>query len=78
MPKVRDGRFFVQPGSAEWFGHLTMAYPEPWSEQVAEFMRSLEEDVYGVQTQIRELWRIFSCWMRKEVLASLRQRWSPC
>ena len=32
MPRVRKGRFIVQPGSAESFGHLTMAHPELWSE----------------------------------------------
>jgi homoserine O-acetyltransferase/O-succinyltransferase len=41
MPRVRKGRFIVQPGSAESFGHLTMAHPELWSEHVAEFLRSL-------------------------------------
>ena len=44
MPRVRKGRFIVQPGSAESFGHLTMAHPELWSEQVAEFMRSLGDE----------------------------------
>jgi homoserine O-acetyltransferase len=43
MPKVRQGRFVVQPGSAESFGHLTMAHPELWSKHVAEFMRGLED-----------------------------------
>ena len=41
MPRVREGRFIVQPSSAESRGHLTMAHPELWSEHVAEFMRSL-------------------------------------
>lgn len=41
MPKVREGRFIVQPASAESCGHLTMAHPELWSEHVAEFMESL-------------------------------------
>ena len=41
MPRVRQGRFIVQPASAESLGHLTMAHPELWSEHVAEFMRSL-------------------------------------
>jgi homoserine O-acetyltransferase/O-succinyltransferase len=45
MPKVPQGRFVVQPGSAESFGHLTMAHPELWSEHVAEFMRSLGDEV---------------------------------
>ena len=44
MPRVREGRFIVQPGSAESFGHLTMAHPELWSEHVAEFMRSLGDE----------------------------------
>ena len=44
VPKVPQGRFVLQPGSAESFGHLTMAHPELWSEQVAEFMRSLGDD----------------------------------
>ena len=44
MPRVREGRFVVQPGSAESFGHLTMTHPELWSEHVAEFMRSLGDE----------------------------------
>ena len=44
MPKVHDGRFIVQPRSAESLGHLTMAHPELWSEHVAEFMRSLGDE----------------------------------
>jgi len=44
MPRVREGRFVVQPASAESFGHLTMAHPELWSEYVAEFMRSLGDE----------------------------------
>ena len=44
MPRVREGRFIVLPGSLESFGHLTMAHPELWSEHVAEFMRSLGDD----------------------------------
>jgi len=44
MPRVRDGRFIVQPASKESLGHLTMAHPELWSEHVAEFMRSLGDE----------------------------------
>src|SRR3984893_12849023 len=44
MPRVRKGRFIVQPGSAESFGHLTMAHPELWSGHVTEFMRSLGDE----------------------------------
>jgi len=45
MPRVRGGRFIVQPASAKSLGHLTMAHPELWSEDVAEFMRWLEDVV---------------------------------
>src|SRR5580704_9430044 len=45
MPRVREGRFIVQPGSAESSGHLTMAHPELWSEHVVEFLRSLGDEV---------------------------------
>ena len=41
VPRVRKGRFVVQPGSAESFGHSTMAHPELWSGHVAQFMRWL-------------------------------------
>jgi hypothetical protein len=44
MPRVREGRFIVQLGSAESFGHLTMAQPELWSGHVTEFMRSLGDE----------------------------------
>jgi homoserine O-acetyltransferase len=44
LPAVREGRFIVQPGSAESFGHLTMAHPELWSEHVAQFMRWLGDE----------------------------------
>jgi homoserine O-acetyltransferase len=45
MPRVRGGRFIVQPASAKSLGHLTMAHPELWTEHVAEFMRWLEDVV---------------------------------
>src|SRR5580693_6349868 len=45
MPRVREGRFIVQPGSAESSGHLTMAHRELWSEDVVEFLRSLGDEV---------------------------------
>jgi hypothetical protein len=44
MPRVRQGRFIVQPGSRESFGQLTMEHPELWSDRVAEFMRELGDD----------------------------------
>jgi len=41
MKQVNHGEYVVQPGSASSFGHLTMAHPEQWSDQVARFMREL-------------------------------------
>jgi homoserine O-acetyltransferase len=40
-PRVKNGRYVVQAGTPESFGHLTMAHPELWSKHVAEFMRDL-------------------------------------
>jgi homoserine O-acetyltransferase len=40
-PRVRNGRYVVQPGARDSFGHLTMAHPELWSGHVAEFMHEL-------------------------------------
>jgi homoserine O-acetyltransferase len=42
-PLVPHGRWVVQPGTPDSFGHLTMAHPELWADQVAAFMRWLEE-----------------------------------
>ena len=41
IARVPHGRFVLQRGSAQSFGHLTMAHPELWANHVAEFMRSL-------------------------------------
>jgi homoserine O-acetyltransferase/O-succinyltransferase len=43
MARVRGGRYVVQPGTPNSFGHLTMAHPELWSQHVAAFMRKLGE-----------------------------------
>lgn len=42
MKLVSNGRYFVQPGSPDSFGHLTMAHPSLWAARVREFMNSLE------------------------------------
>ncbi|NBD27192.1 alpha/beta fold hydrolase [Paenibacillus glycinis] len=47
VPKVKNGRFFVQPGSPISRGHLTMAQPELWSRHVAAFMRWLGDPPPG-------------------------------
>jgi homoserine O-acetyltransferase/O-succinyltransferase len=39
---VERGQYVVQPGSAQSFGHLTMAHPEQWAEHVATFMDQIE------------------------------------
>jgi homoserine O-acetyltransferase/O-succinyltransferase len=42
MKLVRKGSYFVQQGSSDSFGHLTMAHPSLWAARVREFMNSLE------------------------------------
>jgi homoserine O-acetyltransferase/O-succinyltransferase len=42
MPRVPQGRYVVQKGNENSDGHLTMAHPALWAEQVGEFMRWLE------------------------------------
>ncbi|BFT72417.1 alpha/beta fold hydrolase [Paenibacillus sp. P36] len=39
VPKVKNGRYVVQPGTSISRGHLTMAQPELWAQHVAAFMR---------------------------------------
>ncbi|MBB2161190.1 alpha/beta fold hydrolase [Gluconacetobacter sacchari] len=41
-PTVPGARYVVQKGTAQSFGHLTMAHPELWSEHVGTFMRELD------------------------------------
>lgn len=41
IPTVRQGRFFIQPGTPSSYGHLTMAHPDLWAPHVGEFMREL-------------------------------------
>jgi homoserine O-acetyltransferase len=43
ISRVPHGRYVIQPGSAESFGHLTMAHPERWAEHVASFMDQINE-----------------------------------
>ena len=40
-PRVKGARYGVQPGTQNSFGHLTMAHPDLWSDNVLEFMREL-------------------------------------
>jgi homoserine O-acetyltransferase len=44
MPRVLQGRHVVQKGNESSYGHLTMAHPALWAEQVGEFMRWLEAE----------------------------------
>jgi hypothetical protein len=39
--RVKNGRYVVQTGTPNSFGHLTMAHPELWACHVAEFMHEL-------------------------------------
>jgi homoserine O-acetyltransferase len=43
ISKVPRGRYVVQPGSDISYGHLTMAHPELWVQQVTKFMDSLPD-----------------------------------
>ncbi len=41
-PRVKNGRYVVQPVASGSFGHLTMAHPELWADHVTDFMRWIE------------------------------------
>jgi homoserine O-acetyltransferase/O-succinyltransferase len=38
MRRVKGGRYVVQQGSAQSYGHLTMVHPALWAEHVREFV----------------------------------------
>lgn len=40
--RVKNGRYFVQQGSSNTYGHLTMAHPALWADHVQNFMAWLE------------------------------------
>jgi homoserine O-acetyltransferase len=42
VTQVPNARYAVQPGTLESHGHLTMAHPGLWANQVAIFMKSIE------------------------------------
>ena len=42
IAQVSHGRYAVQPGGLDSFGHLTMAHPELWADHIADFMRWLD------------------------------------
>jgi homoserine O-acetyltransferase/O-succinyltransferase len=41
VPKLKQGRYVVQPGTPSSPGHFTMTRPDLWAERVGEFMRWL-------------------------------------
>jgi len=41
VPKLKQGRYIVQPGTETSSGHYTMTRPELWAQHVGEFMRWL-------------------------------------
>ena len=43
MPRVPGGRYVVQKGTPDSFGHLTMAHPALWADHVRDFMKELGE-----------------------------------
>lgn len=47
MKSVKNGRYVVQPGSSETYGHLTMAHPALWAKHVREFVQEFERCPQG-------------------------------
>lgn len=43
ISRVPHGQYVIQSGSAESFGHLTMAHPEQWADHVATFMDQIKK-----------------------------------
>src|SRR5580704_8724833 len=43
MPRVRHGRYVVQTGAPDSYGHLTMVHPALWADHVGEFMKAMGE-----------------------------------
>jgi homoserine O-acetyltransferase len=43
MPRVPHGRYVVQTGAPDSYGHLTMAHPALWADHVREFMKAMGE-----------------------------------
>jgi homoserine O-acetyltransferase len=43
MPRVPHGRYVVQTGGPDSYGHLTMAHPALWADHVREFMKAMGE-----------------------------------
>lgn len=42
-PTVKSARYKVRPGAPTTFGHLTMAHPELWADEVKAFMQDIEK-----------------------------------
>ena len=42
-PRVPHGRYVVQTGAPDSYGHLTMAHPALWADHVREFMKAMGE-----------------------------------
>jgi homoserine O-acetyltransferase len=38
MRRIKNGRYVVQQGSSQTYGHLTMAHPALWADRVREFI----------------------------------------
>lgn len=43
IKNVKHGRAIIQKGNDDSYGHLTMAHPHLWSQQVNEFIKFVEE-----------------------------------
>lgn len=49
IKQVKNGRAVIKKGTDQSFGHLTMAHPGLWSEQVYDFVRFVEENEHNIQ-----------------------------
>jgi homoserine O-acetyltransferase len=50
MPRVKNGKYAIQPASDQSSGHLTMASPELWADHVTEFLKMLGDKPAGATT----------------------------
>ncbi len=49
IKQVKNGHAVVQPGTHHSYGHLTMAHPELWANQVADFVRLVNTGSFKVK-----------------------------
>jgi homoserine O-acetyltransferase len=50
MRSIKNGKYLVQTGTSDSFGHLTMAHPSLWADHVGEFINRLNEPQHAFAT----------------------------